>query len=463
MLNFNLTTKNPLVCVSASYSKNYIKNISYDLSSINDIIVGFSDPNYIDNYSYIIGQSFVDLKLFFSIYDYTQISFISKSTCEFFLRLWGIQNNQSHYVYNTTFIQEYLNLKFDNISSCLIYDNGKTYFNKYFTLTDYNTSYDSNNINKNNKTYDTKTNIPLVNTAPDLVNSFGNELNYKVMRYTLHSDIVKYFVQSYFDLSNPLFLFLIKDQRSLMIRKLRFYNLLRSGLFLSMFFVLLFWLFIIILIFIILSNITSSITEPINKLIQMVISMGQTNRSDEDLLSIDNIEFPEDHDIDDLFKLCKNLVKGGFNQENIKIHNLNLYSKVLNNISYIKTNNVIIDHDKIENSFKMSSFSVFNYTSKNIFLKENVLDDISQSPNRQIQFTETNSIISSPFKFRTNTEIGIDRENTVQNTAFSGILNFPLEKQIYDLTVDYTKKNLKKKNILYEYFENQICKDNLIF
>ena len=89
--------------------------------------------------------------------------------------------------------------------------------------------------------------------------------------------------------------------------------------------------------------ISDRISSPIKKLIKN-ISLSQSNFS-ADNFKLEQIYYKEDKDINDLFQLCQNLIIGGFkNKINIQKKNkLNIY----NNISKVKTNNMVINENKI--------------------------------------------------------------------------------------------------------------------
>ena len=110
-----------------------------------------------------------------------------------------------------------------------------------------------------------------------------------------------------------------------------------------MLFVFILWFCIFIIIFIKLYLTTDRISSPIRKLIKN-ISLTQSNfNKDEEKLQ--QIYYQEDKDINDLFQLCQKLIFGGLKKKvNIqKKRKLNVY----NNISKVKTNNMIINENQI--------------------------------------------------------------------------------------------------------------------
>lgn len=103
------------------------------------------------------------------------------------------------------------------------------------------------------------------------------------------------------------------------------------------------WILIYIFVLIRLYLVTDRISSPIRKLIQK-ISLSQGNINNEDS-NLEKIYYKEDKDINDLFQLCQRLIIGGFQKKKLirKQNKLNVY----NNVSAIKTNNMIINENDI--------------------------------------------------------------------------------------------------------------------
>ena len=103
------------------------------------------------------------------------------------------------------------------------------------------------------------------------------------------------------------------------------------------------WLLIYFIVFFKLYLVADRISSPIRKLIQN-ISQSQGNFNNDDS-NIENIYYKEDKDINDLFQLCQRLILGGFKKKKLarKKDKLNVY----NNVSKIKTNNMIINEKDI--------------------------------------------------------------------------------------------------------------------
>ncbi len=97
--------------------------------------------------------------------------------------------------------------------------------------------------------------------------------------------------------------------------------------------------------------------------------------------NLDNINYPDDKDINDLFQICKSLIKGGFSNDNANVSQglknkqktMEIICNAYNNIAYVKSNNLIIQEDIIENS-TVNEGNLFTWkkvTKEEIKLEEN--------------------------------------------------------------------------------------------
>lgn len=120
------------------------------------------------------------------------------------------------------------------------------------------------------------------------------------------------------------------------------------------------WLIVLLIIIIIVLRISHSISDPIDKLIQ---SVSMSNKSSKELNKyLKNISYKDDSTINDLFVLCKKLIIGGFKKEGeeefhqkTKFKSINAY----NNISLVKTNNMIINESEIMKGEKKQEINFF--------------------------------------------------------------------------------------------------------
>ena len=127
---------------------------------------------------------------------------------------------------------------------------------------------------------------------------------------------------------------------------------------------LILWAIVLLIIMIIVFKISDSISDPIDKLIQ---SVSMNNKSSKELNKyLKNISYKDDSTINDLFVLCKKLIIGGFKregdediQQKKKIKSINAY----NNISLVKTNNMIINESEIMKGEKKQEINYFEKSS----------------------------------------------------------------------------------------------------
>jgi hypothetical protein len=129
------------------------------------------------------------------------------------------------------------------------------------------------------------------------------------------------------------------------------------------------WIIVFCIILIIVLKISHSISDPIDKLIQPVPM--NDNSSKELNKYFKNISYEDDSTINDLFILCKKLILGGFKSEEDykqkkKTKKMNSY----NNISLVKSNNMIINETELlkgeqeqENNFSEDP-GLLNYKNK---------------------------------------------------------------------------------------------------
>ena len=128
----------------------------------------------------------------------------------------------------------------------------------------------------------------------------------------------------------------------------------RSILYITLFTFLL-WVLIFGFTLIKLYLVTDRISSPIRKLIKS-LSLNQDDFNKNELY-LEKIYYKEDKDINDLFQLCQKLIIGGFKKKGIikKSNRLNVY----NNVSKVKTNNMIINETDIINQRNQKYNEIF--------------------------------------------------------------------------------------------------------
>ena len=105
------------------------------------------------------------------------------------------------------------------------------------------------------------------------------------------------------------------------------------------------WALVFVTILIIVLKISHSISDPIDKLIQPVPM--NDNSSKELNKYFKNISYTDDSTINELFILCKKLIVGGFKTEEEKQKKKNKKMNSYNNISLVKTNNMIFNEAEL--------------------------------------------------------------------------------------------------------------------
>ncbi len=154
------------------------------------------------------------------------------------------------------------------------------------------------------------------------------------------------------------------------------------------------------------NKVSKDLTTPIENLIKQIKNIGNmteinsNSKYEENIKDLDKINYKDDKDINDMFTLCKDLIKGGFKivsnrkKEKERINFINSW----NTISKIKTNNLKLNESKIEEDYNKSVKNVMNFKSsrlveKNRVEKEHIIKigdtvDISDDNNPKLTLIE---------------------------------------------------------------------------
>jgi hypothetical protein len=176
---------------------------------------------------------------------------------------------------------------------------------------------------------------------------------------------------------------------------------------------------------------TRAITGPINDLISHVTNIGQDLKSEENSekirksinlpkLKLDEINYPEDKDINDLFQICKSLIKGGFNNEVSDNYLTNAPVDGYNNIAYIKSNNIIIQEDYIESSVSTHQ-SIFSYGRDSLEEKRKEKEnDMWDSPKKKKQSVKFLQVVKGKKKTLNNfSQIKCTNPSQLENSIYN--------------------------------------------
>ena len=311
-----------------------------NISSIKDIIIGDFSSDIINQILFLKIKSIRRIIPILTFFKENQ-SVINDFNCKYIRRINDFYNNGPAY------FSDYV---VTNLSDCIMDKNTKKTFNSYYYVPNF-----------------TKIQFVKRQVKLSIIDyNFDSVTPYKITRI-IHPDLfTKLVSNSDFFVSIYTFVYSILDPTITLFRNELLYYYANCTLFLTMYLNLTIWFFSLILIGVILYSVTTRISTPINKLIKIVVSIGKEdsqNTNDE----LDEINYPDDYEIDNFFNLCKNLVKGGFSDEGNKFQKNKFLSSAYYNISYIKINNVIIEEEKIESLFSEDAFMIFSYCREEDF------------------------------------------------------------------------------------------------
>jgi hypothetical protein len=241
--------------------------------------------------------------------------------------------------------------------------------------------------------YKRKWKFPMINNYRESRDS-TNGVNYKVFRSSFPDNFVLNNLNSDFMIFNNFFYYLIKSTRYIEIQNRFIYHKFLIVMFRIFFLNVLLWLLILIIMIFIMNKVSKDLTTPIENLIEHIKNIGNMSDSnlnskleentkdldkinckdDKDFKNLDKINYKDDKDINDMFTLCKDLIKGGFRivnnrkKEKQRINFINSW----NTISKIKTNNLKLNENKIEEDYNKSVKNVMNFKSSRLVEKSRI-------------------------------------------------------------------------------------------
>jgi hypothetical protein len=346
-----------------------------------DIVSADWDSNIIDNYSFYTDGYYRGVKSIISPYTegLIEMYLVTNAPCLYFIKFYNLYNNITELT---------LKLPFKNLTSCILFEKGKSYVNQFF--------YESNGTVYNPLYVKRKTNIPLINGYMD--SSEEKAINFKVFQYIMPDPFQQGLLKSNYFTLNKFKHFLIKNTRFLEIYKNYVFYKIAGSFCKIIFYNNILWILILILISFVLFQVTRNITGPINKISEIVTSLGRESNHEEGIskLSDENFTYSDDKDINELFLICKKIIKGGFSDDHINTNmnnNENLYyiGSSHNHISYVKTNNLIIDEAKIEEATNASALAILNYVKKDEIIKETINENPDRLETEKLKKQQTKS------------------------------------------------------------------------
>lgn len=261
-----------------------------------------------------------------------------------------------------------------NISSCFVYDKARKTVEEEFS---------------SNATQYTVKRLQFPFASYSSSRDINKEIQVKVFQYFTPSNYIRSLVNSPFYTTYTFYFFLIKLQNSFHINQHQIYFLFINLIFFILIISLIVWVIIFALLWTRVCVVANSISSPINKLIAN-ISNSQDLTSSQDETSpldasssnalvvnephneVDTISYPDDKDIDELFKICQVLIVGGFKQK--EYYKRNNAMNVYNNVAVVKTNNLMINEYEIESKKDEDYHEIFKdeevKSNKALFEKE---------------------------------------------------------------------------------------------
>ena len=314
---------------SFAFNKNVTNLTMNDKNTFENVIVAKSSIDLINtimsnNYMILNGTTSI-----LTFYDQNQ-TIITNFTCQ---RLKKIQNSTEFLNNNTLY----------NISDCILDDTYKEQFTQDF-LND--TTFGS--IKRKWKR--------------TIVKYQYSDIPFKIFRSFSPDLYVKNLTSSNYFYSFYSILYVFKNPEVMIKNSDFIYYQIIMILFQICYVVFTVWNVIILIITFLLYTVTINLSTPIKKLIELIVYMGNDD-TEKINMELEKINYPDDNEIDDFFKLCKNLVKGGFKKEIVNQVNMKFLSLAQFNISFVKINNIIID-ETLLNKVYSNDFLIFNYPSQ---------------------------------------------------------------------------------------------------
>ena len=210
------------------------------------------------------------------------------------------------------------------------------------------------------------------------------------------------------------------------------------------------WLIILLFIFITVLKISHSISDPIDKLIKSVSMSDNKNNLDKENKELKNylstISYKDDSTINDLFILCKNIIIGRFKKEDNKKQKIRKVINSYNNISLVKSNNMIIDENEIMENMKNKEINFFEKQNLNKSITNNFIKG-NNYLNQKKKMNFDHCVLSKPIftnKFYNWNEYQLTKDNDYYQ-ILKNELGEKNKKNIYGFFSKIMEKDIKQK------------------
>jgi len=210
------------------------------------------------------------------------------------------------------------------------------------------------------------------------------------------------------------------------------------------------WLIILLFIFITVLKISHSISDPIDKLIKSVSMSDNKNNLDKENKELKNylstISYKDDSTINDLFILCKDIIIGRFKKEDNKKQKIRKVINSYNNISLVKSNNMIIDENEIMENMKNKEINFFEKQNLNKSITNNFIKG-NNYLNQKKKMNFDHCVLSKPIftnKFYNWNEYQLTKDNDYYQ-ILKNELGEKNKKNIYGFFSKIMEKDIKQK------------------
>lgn len=405
-----------------------------------------------------------------SFFDYTRIKFIttksgalnstlfSNHNCNYFLRLNNLNN------LSTTLPELHSN---STILDCFTLSSAIYALNYLHDIPEWLT-----------QNYIRKLKYPIISLGNSKEISTG--INYKIFKYNFPSKFSSQIATNFRHVDNLNIYFFKETKDTETQYRFVFYKFLAImfSIILCNFSV---WLVVMLTIIYLVRKASVSITKPIQELIKYVTNIGLLSENNyESTKELDDIVYNDDKDINEMFIICKELIKGGFkpksnlkNKDSITLNKNDFY---LNECATRKSN-LIIDEVFIEKDYNRHVKNIFNFIPRSIINKGVQEANIEF---KEVNYEEDCGNEDRIYKSPRNSEVFKQNKNRSTNclseeiiTLKSCVENYsnlrdaktPDSKdnelkevakimQINEVALEYSKKNFENQNYLYNTFKS---------